>query len=240
MSEPVTVRQSDDAPNGASAGRTASADRLRAPVPPPGPLTEDSRLAVEIRDLLQRGDVETARERFAPLVAVHQRRALRIAFHYLRDAAEADEAVQDAFVKVFTHIQSYREAWPFEVWFTRILVNGCLDRRKAAQRRERWIAPIDPATSIEGAQSAFGHAPVGAPVAGEDPEARLLSRERRRRLASAVDRLDGRQRTVFMLCHYGDCTPREVSAMTGLNESTVRVHLFRAARKLRALLGGQP
>ena len=66
-----------------------------------------------------------------------------------------------------------------------------------------------------------------------DPEARLLARERRARLAAAIDRLDGRQRTVFMLCHYGDCTPREVSAMTGLNESTVRVHLFRAARKLR-------
>ena len=73
-----------------------------------------------------------------------------------------------------------------------------------------------------------------------DPEHRLLSRERRARLAGAIDRLDGRQRTVFLLCHYGDCTPREVSAMTGLKESTVRVHLFRAARKLRALLGGQP
>ena len=72
------------------------------------------------------------------------------------------------------------------------------------------------------------------------PEARLLARERRARLAAAIDRLDGRQRTVFMLCHYGDCTPREVSAMTGLNESTVRVHLFRAARKLRGLLGGRP
>ena len=43
-----------------------------------------------------------------------------------------------------------------------------------------------------------------------------------------------------MLCHYGDCTPREIAAMTGLNESTVRVHLFRAARKLRGLLGGKP
>ncbi len=78
-----------------------------------------------------------------------------------------------------------------------------------------------------------------APHPPEDPEARLLSRERRQHLATAIDRLDGRQRTVFMLCHYGDCTPREVSAMTGLNESTVRVHLFRAARKLRALLGGR-
>ena len=62
----------------------------------------------------------------------------------------------------------------------------------------------------------------------------------RARMTAAVERLEGRQRTVFMLCHYGDCTPREVSAMTGMNESTVRVHLFRAARKLRGLLGGKP
>ena len=81
---------------------------------------------------------------------------------------------------------------------------------------------------------------ASAAASPSDPEHRLLSRERRAKLAGAIDRLDGRQRTVFMLCHYGDCTPREVSAMTGLNESTVRVHLFRAARKLRGLLGGQP
>ena len=163
----------------------------------------------------------------------HQRRALRIAYQYLRDAADADEAVQDAFVKVFAHIGSYREAWPFEVWFTRILINGCLDRRKARARRERWFAPADEAGHEE-ARPTFGGS------VGLDPEARLLARERRARLAAAIDRLDGRQRTVFMLCHYGDCTPREVSAITGLNESTVRVHLFRAARKLRGLLGGKP
>jgi RNA polymerase sigma-70 factor (ECF subfamily) len=71
-----------------------------------------------------------------------------------------------------------------------------------------------------------------------DPEAQLLARERRGRIAEAIDRLDGRQRTVFMLSHYGDCSPRDISAMTGLNESTVRVHLFRAVRKLRGFLGG--
>ena len=65
----------------------------------------------------------------------------RIAFHYLRDAADADEAVQDAFVKAYMHFGSFREELPFEVWFTRILINGCLDRLKARRRRERWIAP---------------------------------------------------------------------------------------------------
>jgi RNA polymerase sigma-70 factor (ECF subfamily) len=198
----------------------------------PAPLSEDSKLAVEIRGLVESGEMDEARERFGSLVGLHQRRAARIAYQYLRDASDADEAVQDAFLKVFSHISSYREAWPFEVWFTRILINGCLDRRKARSRRERWF--------VGGEVSSADEARASAAAAPSDPEHRLLSRERRAKLAGAIDRLDGRQRTVFMLCHYGDCTPREVSVMTGLNESTVRVHLFRAARKLRGLLGGQP
>jgi RNA polymerase sigma-70 factor, ECF subfamily len=228
MSDHLPARQP-----GVVAAPAAAPGRERRPAPAPGPSSEDTRLAVEIRELVARGAMDEARDRFAGLVATHQRRASRIAYQYLRDAAEADEAVQDAFVKAFGHIASYRDAWPFEVWFTRILINGCLDRRKARARRERWFAPADDLAPRDEARAPFGGAP------DLDPEAQLLARERRARLASAIDRLDGRQRTVFMLCHYGDCTPREVSAMTGLNESTVRVHLFRAARKLRALLGAK-
>jgi RNA polymerase sigma-70 factor, ECF subfamily len=203
-----------------------------APLVPTIAQSDDTRLAVEIRGLVERGALDDARERFADLVAVHQRRAVRIAYQYLRNGADADEAVQDAFVKVFTHINSYREAWPFEVWFTRILINGCLDRRKARARRDRWFVQSDEPASLDRARATVGSSP------GPSPEERLLGRERRGKLAAAIDRLDGRQRTVFMLCHYGDCTPREVSAMTGINESTVRVHLFRAVRKLRGFLGG--
>ena len=194
---------------------------------------DDTALAVEVRTLVGQGDLDGARDRFAGLVSLHQRRASRIAYQYLRNAADADEAVQDAFVKAFTHIESFRESWPFEVWLTRILVNGCLDRRRSNGRRSRWFTSADDAGANAETTTAFGGT---MPL---NPEERLVSRERRARLAAAVDRLDGRQRTVFMLCHFGDWTPREVGAMTGLNESTVRVHLFRAARKLRAFLGGQ-
>jgi RNA polymerase sigma-70 factor, ECF subfamily len=226
MSDPRPVSQSDQ-PAGSPTDPALRGRRVGAPA-----VSQDTELAVEIRGLVERGEAERAREKFSELVASHQRRALRIAYQYLRDAAEADEAVQDAFVKVFGHIGSYREAWPFEVWFTRILINGCLDRRKARTRRERWFVGAEPSHADEARAAAAG--------ASGDPEHRLLARERRARVAAAIDRLDGRQRTVFMLCHYGDCTPREISAMTGLNESTVRVHLFRAARKLRGLLGGKP
>jgi RNA polymerase sigma-70 factor (ECF subfamily) len=231
----ATVAPGDPAANTLATQATPAGRRVAS-----APLSEDSQLAVEIRALVEHGDLESARQRFEGLVAAHQRRALRIAFQYLRDSAEADEAVQDAFVKVFSHIGSYREAWPFEVWFTRILINGCLDRRKARVRRDRWLVPTDETGGHPSAVHDRAAFTSGTSSGASDPEARLLARERRARMTAAIDRLEGRQRTVFMLCHYGDCTPREVGAMIGLNESTVRVHLFRAARKLRALLGGQP
>jgi RNA polymerase sigma-70 factor, ECF subfamily len=185
----------------------------------------DTRAAAAVKTLRAAGDHAAARDRFAELVSRHQRRASRIAFHYLREAAEADEAVQDAFVKAYSHLASFREALPFEVWFTRILINGCLDRIKARGRRERWIVPIEAAGE--------GTVPVAR---GLSPEAALLSRERRRTLAAALAKLPERQRAVFVLSQIEGHSAREVGDMTGLNESTVRVHLFRAIRRLRRLL----
>src|ERR671925_1574865 len=102
----------------------------------------DSAAASAVKAFQAEGRHAEARDRYAELVARHQRRASRIAFHYLRDAAEADEAVQDAFVKAYSHLASFREELPFEVWFTRILINGCLDRIKARTRRERWLVAM--------------------------------------------------------------------------------------------------
>jgi RNA polymerase sigma-70 factor (ECF subfamily) len=231
MNDPRHQFRAEVAPHAAAAAPGSLERSGRRPIA--SPISEDTALAIEIRDLAAHGALDEARSRFAELVALHHRRAVRIAYQYLRDVSEADEAVQDAFIRVFSHIASYREAWPFEVWFTRILINGCLDRRKVRQRRERWFVPVDETRIAADARSAF------APAGPSDPETQLLARERRARLATAINRLKGRQRVVFMLTHFGDCTPREVSAITGLNESTVRVHLFRAARKLRGLLQGR-
>jgi RNA polymerase sigma-70 factor (ECF subfamily) len=190
----------------------------------------DAAAASAVKAMQADGRHGDARERYAELVGRHQRRATRIAFHYMRDAAEADEAVQDAFVKAYSHLASFREELPFEVWFTRILINGCLDRIKARTRRERWIAPMPEGP---GGERDFAERMPGR---GPSPEEQLLARERREALSRALARLPDRQRSVFMLSHFEGCTSREVSALTGLNESTVRVHLFRAIRKLRTLL----
>ena len=204
----------------------------RAPAPagalaPQAPLSKDSHLAAEIKHLVAAGERDAARERYGELVASQQRRAVRIAYQYLRDAHDADEAVQDAFVKVFTHIISYREDLPFEVWFTRILVNACLDLRKSRSRRLRWAVPMSATSEV---------APAEPTAPDPSPEQRLVSRERAAEITTAVDALPDRQRTVFTLCHVAEQTTAEVSQALGLSEATVRVHLFRAVRKLRRVL----
>ena len=200
----------------------------------------DASAASAVKASQAAGQLEDARERYTELVGRHQRRAARIAYHYLRDPADADEAVQDAFVKAYQHLASFREELPFDVWFTRILINGCLDRIKARTRRERWLVPM------AGPRRSSGATTDGAPAdrdmtdrvaaGGQSPEQALLGRERRRQIATALAKLPERQRSVFVLSHVEGRTSREVSALTGLHESTVRVHLFRAIRKLRAQL----
>jgi RNA polymerase sigma-70 factor, ECF subfamily len=200
-------------------------DRVAEAQPSPA-----SVIATEIKGLVVRGERDQARERFGALVALLQRRALRVAFQYLRNADDADEAVQDAFVKVFLHIEQYREDLSFDVWFTRILVNASLDRLKARTRQQRFIAPTadDDERSVE---------QVAATEAST--ERRLLARERWAQVTEAVAGLPDRQRLVFTLSQVDEQTPAEIAAATGMSAATVRVHLFRALRKLRGILGEQ-
>ncbi len=187
----------------------------------------DRRLAGAVKALLASGDQTGACERFEEIVERHQRRATRIAYYYLRNAADVDEAVQDAFLKAFVHLPSFREDLLFELWFTKIVVNGCLDRLKARNRRARWMISAGDEE----------HDVIGRHLSDEpSPERTLLSNERGAQLRAAVDQLPDRQRAVVVLSQFQGHTAREVSAVLGLSEATVRVHLFRAIRSLRKLL----
>ena len=204
-----------------------------APLPRPetfpssDPPTGASAVARDVKRLMAAGDREGAGERFTALVDLQHRRALGIAYHYLQDADDAAEAVQDAFLKVFVHIAAYSESRPFEAWFIRILINGCLDRRKARGRRLKWTIPMaeaSPARPLDPASSA------------PTPEQRMLTLAHAGDVGAALAKLPARQREVFVLRYLGDQTAGDVSATLGLSEATVRVHLFRAIRRLRTLL----
>lgn len=188
-------------------------------------------MAAEARELMAAGEVEAARERYGSIVDVLQRRANRLALYYLRNVADADEAVQDAFVKAYVHLDSYNPALSFDVWFLRILVNGCLDRVKARTRRSRWMV----AFGDLGPPGTFDE--PDTPADEPTPEDTLLRAERADQLTQAIATLPDRQRTVVLLSQLDGRSTREVSQITGLNESTVRVHLFRALRRLRGAIG---
>ena len=201
----------------------------------------DNQLAAEVKAQLARGNRAKACEQFEALMSSHQRRASRIAYHYLRNAAEVDEAVQDAFLKAFVHLPSFREELRFELWFTKILVTGCLDRIKARRRRARWLISIGSAFGGDDGHPAYDQRELleQRPSLEPSPEASVLTDERSRRLREVVDTLPTRQRSVVVLNQFEGHSTREVSQLLGLNEATVRVHLFRAIRSLRQRLSTQ-
>lgn len=195
------------------------------PAPVSRSVDDPTPIAADVQRLLLEGHREHAADRFGDLVAARQRRANRLAYYYLGDAADADEAVQDAFVKVFAHLPSFNGSLSFDAWFARILVNTCLDRLKSRRRRWHGTDPMGLDT-IDGIAS-------GEPSA----ERRLLAAAAWRRVVTAVRELPSRQRDAFMLCHLHDATPGEAAAALGMHPATFRVHLFRATRKVRDLLG---
>lgn len=185
-------------------------------------------LAAEVKALLESGRRDEAADRFGLLVGAWQRRALRLALHYLGNAADADDAVQDAFVKLFAHMTAYRADLSFDAWFTRIVVNTCLDHLKARRRLPSWSG---------GAQTSAADLAEALPSHEPSAERRLVARDRWRALSAAVGNLPARQREIFVLTHLDEQPPQAIAAVLGMKPATVRVHLFRALRRIRSVLG---
>jgi len=170
-------------------------------------------------------------EAFEHFVRRYQRRLTRIAYRFLRDAAEADCAAQESFLRAYQNLADFREGSTFETWLTRICINWCKDRLK---RRRRVVffheAPVrendDEADEPE----------ERAPASDPSPERRAMGREIRERLTLALESLSPRQRVVFGLKHFEEMSIPEIAASTGLDEGTIKSHLFRAARKIRERL----
>jgi RNA polymerase sigma-70 factor (ECF subfamily) len=187
----------------------------------------DASAVAEIKSLLVKGAKERAKVQYEGLVARHQHRISRIAFRYLKNEADVDEAVQDTFLKAFLHLPSHEEKVPFIAWLIRIAINSCLDRLKAKSRRSRWMLPLIDSNGNE----RTGIAELV--TRNQNPEEELLSKEQRTRLDTIIRRLPERQQAVLMLSVFESATTQEISAIMGVSEATVRVHQFRAIRRLQ-------
>jgi RNA polymerase sigma factor (sigma-70 family) len=153
---------------------------------------------------------------FEALVVSYQSLAFRTAFVIAGDAADAEEAAQDAFVKAHGALGRFRSGRPFRPWLLAIVANEARNRRRTRGRR---------------AALALRAADPGAPR--EDPEAAALAGERRERLLTAVERLRDDDREVLACRYFLELTEEETAAALGIARGTVKSRTHRALERLQ-------
>ncbi len=176
----------------------------------------------------QRGD----RVAFEELVRHYDQAVLRLAMHLTGSEHEAQDIYQEAFLKAYRNLGSFRFECSFYTWIYRIVTNLCLDHLRKKQVRKE-DAPV--AMDAEGKPYDVLEQ-VADERAGADPERDLLSRELGKQINRALDRLSPRERMVFELKHYHGLKLRTVGEILQTTEETAKNTLFRATQKLRGAL----
>jgi RNA polymerase sigma-70 factor, ECF subfamily len=176
----------------------------------------------------QRGN----RAAFEELVRHYDQAVLRLAMHITGSETEAQDVYQDAFLKAYRNIGSFRFECSFYTWIYRIVTNLCLDSLRKKQVRKE-----DSATQVDANGESYDlidQVADGRP--GANPERDLMRRELGAVINRALDRLTPRERMVFELKHYQGLKLRTIGEMLNTTEETAKNTLFRATQKLRGSL----
>jgi RNA polymerase sigma-70 factor, ECF subfamily len=153
---------------------------------------------------------------FEQLVHAHDRAVLRLAIRITGSQSDAQDIYEEAFLKAYTKLESFRFECSFSSWIYRIVTNACLDHlRKNRKHRTN--------SSVEGNNEG-------------NPEQRLFSRELRAQILYALQRLTPHERMVFELRHFQGLKLRTLGEIFNTSEASIKNSLFRATRKLRRQL----
>jgi RNA polymerase sigma-70 factor, ECF subfamily len=173
----------------------------------------------ELVGLAKDGDVRAYEE----LVERHRALAFRTAWLVTRSSAEAEDAVQEAFVKAYYALPKFRPGAPFRPWILRIAANEAKNRMRSARRREALTvraAAADPGGAVP------------------SPEAAALSREDAETVTLALAKLEERDRLVIAYRYLFDLSEAEMADALDVRPGTVKSRLSRAMAKLRRELQG--
>lgn len=162
---------------------------------------------------------------FELLMRRHNRRLYRLARAVLRDTAEAEDALQEAYLAAYRSMNTFRGDSSLSTWLCRFVLNECLGRRRRSARRQS-IIPIVSATGDACIDTA-------GTADGEAPEAVVNRAQVRAILESKLDALPESMRTVFVLRSIEDLSVKETAACLDVPEATVRSRHFRARSLLR-------
>ncbi len=175
----------------------------------------------------QKGDADA----FERLVREYDRSVLRIAMNLLRSPEEARDVYQEAFLKVYRSLHSFRFDCSFHTWLYRIVTNVCLDhlRRRKVRREESMVVETS-----EGVVDRVSQLEEDGPHA--DPERQMWNRELAGKIEGALSGLTPRERTVFELRHFEGLRLRAIGEIIGTTEEAAKNCLFRATQKMRSSL----
>jgi RNA polymerase sigma-70 factor, ECF subfamily len=176
-------------------------------------LLQDADDAALVRDVLAGN-----RQAFAELVERHHRALFNVALRLTGSRDEAADATQEAFVKAFEHLGSYDARYRFFSWIYRILVNECLNLRRAQGMRP--AAPLD----------------AVPPDGSAGPLERMDADATRERVRHAILTLPPDYRQAIVLRHFAELSYEEMSAAMGVPVKTVKSRLHTARQRLAALL----
>ena len=176
----------------------------------------------------QRGDQRA----FEQLVRLYDQNVLRLAMNLLRSPEDANDIYQEAFLRVFKNLHTFRFDCSFHTWLNRIVTNLCLDalRKRRVRREEDTVVEtsegfLDRMDTVEESR------------AHGDPQRQLMSGQLRVRIRQVLDGLTPRERAVFEMRHYQGLRLRAIGDMLGTSEEAAKNCLFRATQKMRAALG---
>src|ERR1700728_2546179 len=161
-------------------------------------------------------------ETLAALVSQYAGTLYRVAFSVLRNASDAEDAVQEAFLRVLRHRDTLGEVRDQRVWLIRIVWNIVLDRKRRAKTRPETDDVSELARVL--------------PARGLSAEQRAAAAQHHAHVLSCVDQLPAKEREVMVLSAFEELSSVEIASVLGITESSVRSRLFRARNLMADLL----
>jgi RNA polymerase sigma-70 factor (ECF subfamily) len=193
--------------------------------------TVGARVSPQVDSLIraaQRGDQDA----FEQLVRAYDQSVLRLAMNLLRSPEDARDVYQEAFLRVYRNLDTFRFDCSFHTWLYRIVTNICLDQLRKRKVRKEESSVVETAEGPMDRMDAFEEDSAVA-----DPERVLWNRQLKDRIEGALQDLTPRERMVFELRHYQGLRLRNIGEILGTTEEAAKNCLFRATQKMRSVLG---
>lgn len=164
---------------------------------------------------------------FENLVKVYQTPIYNLAYRILGNRLEAEEAAQEAFIRVYRHLDSYDPGRPFSSWVFSIASHYCIDRLR--RRRIDWLPLREEIAE-----------PARLASASPNPEVVVTERDREAWIQALMDALSPTDRAALTLHYWYDCSYTEIAEVLDLTVSAVKSRLYRARRALAEQMEGEP